>query len=256
MKKTRNLFSSVFNNSKLLLTAFCVVCLSVGSSFAASRDGCEDTDKNPFINQRLALCSTHAYNIGATSNPKSYAERESMNEVVGLKTTIMTQQMKKQYDYLETTIKRFKTQLEKAILVSQMEAAGASSENSGASGKSKTVLGEDCTGKNRTDTVYCLRQNYAKMRAAVDAKNFGNDLKDQIVKDSNALNYMDKKLMAEEIKDNKGNIIYNPFKCNQKSYLTQTTISECLGKISGGINELEEGGKSQAVNPYKQLGQY
>lgn len=237
MTQAKNIFSKTFGKSKILLAAFCVFSISVGTVMAAS-NGC-DEEKNDFINQRLALCSTHAYNIGMTQNPEGPGEREIMNEVVALKTTIMTQQMKKQYDYLETTIKRFKTQLEKAILVAKVEAAGASSESGGASGSrnTKTSMGDDCTGKNRTDTVYCLRQNYAKLRTAVDTKNFGNDLKEQIVKDAYAISYLEPSLMEAK---NTGDI-----DCKTKSSLNTTNIPKCLGYISGATLKLEEGGKTQ-----------
>lgn len=226
----------------------CALSLVTGTAFAASNN-CDDTDKYNFINQNLALCSTHAYNVGAITNPETYSDREVMNEVVALKTTIMTQQMKKQYDYLETTIKRFKTQLERAILTTQMQAAGAAggaADGYGSGGYNatrSTVMGEDCTGKNRTDTVYCLRQNYIKMRSAVDARNYTNDLKEQIVRDTKALNWIDSKLMVDTTADGKTSLS----QCSNKNYLTQNTIPDCLGKISGATNALEEGGKSQSA---------
>jgi len=210
-------------------------------------NGC-DNDDNERINPVLALCSVHAYNIGAEKNPDNAALRQEMNEVVALKTTVMTQQMKKQYDYLDVTIKRFKTQLEKAVLVSKLQAAGApggaaDGYSTGGGGATAQAMGDDCTGKNRTDTVYCLRQNYSKMRAAADGKNFSSELKDQIVKDSNALYYMDSSLMA---KSGEGS------ECRIKTNLNQSVISSCLGLIGGAITRLEEGGKKQqqTYNPY------
>ncbi|HOY47581.1 MAG TPA: hypothetical protein PLZ05_03215, partial [Alphaproteobacteria bacterium] len=191
---------------------------------ASSNNGCDD-EKNMYINPLIAMCSTHVYNIGLDKNPTATdtADRQNMKDIIALKTTIMTQQMKKQYDYLETTIKRFKTQLEKAILTNKMEASGASSE-SGYASNSKVSMGDDCTGKNRTDTVYCLRQNYAKMRSALDSKNYSNELKEQIVKDSKALNYMSSELMKDGSEAGK---------CRDKSNLNVSSISGCLGYISG-----------------------
>lgn len=181
MTQTKNIFSKALGKSKILLAAFCAFSISVGTVMAAS-NGC-DEEKNDFINQRLALCSTHAYNIGMTQNPEGPGEREIMNEVVALKTTIMTQQMKKQYDYLETTIKRFKTQLEKAILVAKVEAAGASSESGGASGGSgyassdKSIIlsgAENCRLKTSTTGSFeCLQNNLRIVRNAIAAGNLG-----------------------------------------------------------------------------------
>ena len=96
---------------------------------AVDNTGCSNDD-NAYVSPELALCSTHAYNIGAVENPESDAQKQVMKDVVALKTTIMTQQMYKQYEYLESMIKRFKTQLEKAVLTTKLEAAGAANESS------------------------------------------------------------------------------------------------------------------------------
>ena len=59
-----------------------------------------------------------------------------MQDVIALKSTIMTQQLYKQYEYLESMIKRFKTQLEKAVLTTKLNVAGADSESSSSAGNS------------------------------------------------------------------------------------------------------------------------
>ena len=170
MKQKTKIFSNTPTKATGLLVAMCAVSLFTGSAIAAS-NGC-DNENNDRINQDLALCSVHAYNTGATKNPNTSSERQQMNEVVALKTTVMTQQMKKQYDYLEVTIKRFKTQLEKAILTAQMEAAGAgpgAADGGGTGGigakstdRNVHLAGtENCNNKNTKAEVYqCLRQNY------------------------------------------------------------------------------------------------
>lgn len=169
MKRTNRILNKLFDNGKSLLVVGCVLSVIGGSAFAAT-NGCEDFDKNPRINPVITLCSSHAYNIGATQNPETQAELQAMNDAVALKSTIVTQQMKKQYDYLEVTIRRFKTQLEKAILVAEMEASGAASSESGTSGgtaaksndKNVILAGtENCNNKNTTAEVFtCLRSNY------------------------------------------------------------------------------------------------
>ena len=97
---------------------------------AATNNGC-DNENNDRINPEIALCSTHVYNIGETTNPASESDKQLMRNVVALKTTVMTQQMYKQYEYLETMIRRFKTQLEKAVLTTKLQAAGADSSSAG-----------------------------------------------------------------------------------------------------------------------------
>lgn len=97
-------------------------------------DGC-DNEANDRIAPELALCSVHAYNIGQAQNP-SGADKQLMKDVVALKTTVIAQQMNKQYEYMDSMIRRFKTQLEKAILTTKLQSAGAapSSGDGGASG--------------------------------------------------------------------------------------------------------------------------
>ncbi len=165
--------------------------MCVAPAFAAN-DGCGD-EGNDFINRRLALCSTHAYNVGLIENPKTPGERQLMNEAVALKTTIMTQQMKKQYDFLEVTVRRFKTQLEKAILVSQMQAAGASADDSKSSGTGGAQLmsgARDCSqGFNTRDKLQCLQSNYGVIYQSTSSgtKSPSTDARKQIVTDMNIL---------------------------------------------------------------------
>ncbi|MCL1891828.1 MAG: hypothetical protein FWF97_00830 [Alphaproteobacteria bacterium] len=142
------------------------------SPFAVRAD-----DDCEYINQRLALCSTHAYNIGKLENPTDAVTRQTMDDVVALKSTIITQQMKKQYDFLDTTVKRFKTQLEKAILTAQMQAAGApateSSSSSTSSGNKQIPFSgaEDCSQIfSNKDKVACLQRNYMKIYYASNNK--------------------------------------------------------------------------------------
>lgn len=108
--------------------AMMVGCLSCANA-ALDNTGCSNDD-NAYVSPELALCSTHVYNIGGIENPKSDSERQIMRDVVALKTTVMTQQMYKQYEYLESMIKRFKTQLEKAVLTTKLQASGATDEYS------------------------------------------------------------------------------------------------------------------------------
>ena len=91
------------------------------ASYAAN--GCEDDD-NDVIVPELALCSTHAYNIGEITNPDG-SNRELMQDVVAMKTTLITQQLYQQYSQMESMLRRLKTQLEKAVLTTSMQAAGA-----------------------------------------------------------------------------------------------------------------------------------
>lgn len=103
-----------------------------------------DTDDCPYINPIFAICDTHPFNSGndvdflrddsaASATDKTDAQAD-MNRIIGLKITVVSQQMYKQYEYLNATLRRLKTQLQKAVLTSNLEAAGAKSESGSSSG--------------------------------------------------------------------------------------------------------------------------
>lgn len=96
-----------------------------------------------YINPIFGICDTHPYNIKESSTPTGADEIARMREIIGLKVTAVSQQMYKQYEYINATFKRLKMQLEKSMLTSTLEAAGAKSngEDSSGSGRSsdKTI---------------------------------------------------------------------------------------------------------------------
>ena len=133
-----------------------------------------------FFNPAYALCSVHSYNVGFTNeagtapaNPTDAEQISEMNEVIALKATVIAQQMKQQYDFLNATIKRFKTQLEKAVLTSKMEiltgtSATGSSSGSGSSSNG-TISGiEDCYEVSKENVFDCLIRNLNKVSQALD----------------------------------------------------------------------------------------
>lgn len=122
-----------------------------------------------YILPQYAMCTTHVYNIGKTENSSVAADKQEMKDVIALKTTIMTQQMKAQYDYLDATMRRLKTQLEKAILTTKLQAAGAGTTSdggtstSGNTGDKNIYLAgtNNCGNMDTTTGVFtCLRRNY------------------------------------------------------------------------------------------------
>lgn len=121
MKRLKNIFYS-------LLVALVVYVP------AYADNGCENDDNDAIVAE-LALCSTHAYNIGKTENPTG-ADKELMRDVIAMKTTLITQQMYRQYEQMESMLRRLKTQLEKAVLTTGLEAKGASPSGSSLSGGS------------------------------------------------------------------------------------------------------------------------
>lgn len=164
--------------------------------FAASSNGCDNADNN-YITPELALCSTHVYNIGKTTNQDSASVKQAMRDVVALKSTIMMQQMYKQYQYLDATLSRLKTQLEREILTSKLEAAGATSSSSGSSGgaisgNNGVVGAENCMTAGLTeDVMNCLSRNLERIASAINGSDIGA-AKRQIETDLMALQMYDK----------------------------------------------------------------
>jgi hypothetical protein len=97
--------------------------LGAGTSSVFADKHCDENEYDAIASE-LALCSTHAYNIGMTENPDS-ADREWMREVIALKTELVTQQMYKHYEQMRAMLNRFKTQMEKSVLQANLEAVGA-----------------------------------------------------------------------------------------------------------------------------------
>ncbi|MBQ3785173.1 MAG: hypothetical protein II843_02140 [Alphaproteobacteria bacterium] len=158
-------------------------CVDInGSSFKSV----SSTEECPYINPVFAICDTHPFNIDVSAEDwregeknetngdkvTTYNDKQSdMNRIIGLKVTVVSQQMYKQYEYLNATLRRLKTQLQKAVLTSNLEAAGAKSETGSSSGglvggKSDTdkeiVLAgaENCWNSSSPKNAYsCIQTN-------------------------------------------------------------------------------------------------
>lgn len=119
-----------------------------------------------YFNPAFGLCSTHSHNIGATDSttnlPVNLTKSEEvaqMNDVIALKSTVIAQQLKEQYDALNAIIKRFKTQLEKAVLTSKIEVLTGNS----ASGNSGGGLSSASADKGLANANNCSLVEYDKV---------------------------------------------------------------------------------------------
>ena len=115
------------------------LCVDTPGGTTHNDDGC------PYVHPTYAICDTHKFNAGYDANQSlSDSEMTIVKQTVGLKVTVISQQMYKQYEYLSATIKRLQTQLEKSVLLANLEAAGAKSDGStsllGGSGSSSTTV--------------------------------------------------------------------------------------------------------------------
>lgn len=166
-------------------------------------NGCDNED-NEYISPALALCSTHVYNIGEVENLRSEDQRGYMRDVVALKSTIMTQQLNKQYEYLESMIRRFKTQLEKAVLTTKLQTSGAvdssTSDGGYSSGGSPVFKSNDrnifmdgvknCNNELLpTDVMTCLNHNMSTISdMSGNGDNVTMEIRKQLANDFKLLN--------------------------------------------------------------------
>ncbi|MBO4626277.1 MAG: hypothetical protein J5679_03345 [Alphaproteobacteria bacterium] len=153
----------------------------------------KDCETGEDINPILALCSTHAYNIGMSQNPEKDNEKQDMREVIALKSTVIAQQMFKQYEYLESMIKRFRTQLEKAVLTTKLKVAGADTDDG--SSKSgfkitdsniKLAGAQNCKQTSYQNAHSCLTSNVQLVMNAVNGGNNIGEAKSQLAVDIEA----------------------------------------------------------------------
>lgn len=186
---------------KFLLSVRAILIALVVCAPCAVRanDSCAD-DANDAISPDFALCSTHVYNIGQTENPDA-ENRALMKDVIAMKTTLVTQQMYKQYEQMESLLRRFKTQLEKAVTMSKFEMAGADSEKSSsssggyASNNSRIHIAgaQDCSRiYNDADTLKCYQANIDNIeRTSNYGQDVTTDLKKQLAGDYEGLIKLD-----------------------------------------------------------------
>lgn len=191
---------------------------------------CEASDWG-YVNPLYALCNVHAYNINKDTNVLETEDRQQMKEVIGLKTTVIAQQIYKQYNMLDAMVKRLKIQLEKAALKADLQvAAGGVSSASKDDDSGSVSEFATCSAIDEEAALTCLRENYAKLQPLVDKKNTRTSIKNQLEKDANVLdNVLTKSKNLANEKDRP---------CKKEKLTGHTQMKECLDKIAQGINEL------------------
>lgn len=247
---TKNKILSEMSKAKHKVAIFVLVTLcSFSPLYAASDNGCGNND-NSYITPELALCSTHVYNIGLTQNSDNEANKQIMRDVVALKSTIMMQQMYKQYEYLDATLSRLKTQLEREMLTAKLEAAGASpsssSSSSGTSTDRNVVLigAENCFLKSTpSDGLTCIQSNVRIVLQAVSAGNIGEAYRQlqkdiEFAKSFGAIN-------ADSLKENGA-----AASCNETTLRAQRdSVNQCAYQLNIAVmNAIDNRSKSQQQN--------
>ena len=178
-------------------------------------------DTCPYIKSTYAICDAHKRNAGDTS------DANEIKEILGLKTTVLSQQLYKQYQYLDATIRRLEIQLKKAMVSVNLDVA-AGTDSSSSSSKTSNTQFDNCSGKSREETLYCLRSNYSKLDAEVNAKRC-KAVKEQIAKDLNTANAYTKTKDSKKDDDRK---------CYAKN--TITDCSACLGEYFSEITAIQD----------------
>ena len=257
---------NIFNVRRAMFIAAVLGALNIMPAMAAD-DGC-DNEANDRISPELALCSVHVYNIGEIENPTG-ANKQLMKDVVALKTTVITQQINKQYEYMDAMIRRFKTQLEKAVLTTKLQAAGAAAGTSGTTGASGggiygsaggagnagranngLATAEDCanTATTPADAMQCLLRNVPKIQAAVSSGDL-SAARRQLDTDLDVLSYY----VRWQKNDSCDAIIKSPRedKCSgvSKNSGNRNAITTCIGTfracIINNIDAIQNQGKQQ-----------
>lgn len=188
---------------------------------------CYDLDKDvSYVDPMFALCDTHAWNAGIESNDDINGSgksdnREKMNEIIKLKTTVIAQQMYKQYATLEQMIKQLKVMLEKEVLKASVQVAGGTSSDDDTS--TDKVEFDTCSPIDEETALSCLRSNYSKLQPYVTKKNLKNNVKKQLTADSTVL----KTLLDSKYTDNCKSISTN-------------NVETCFNGIAKGINDLNK----------------
>ena len=137
-------------------------CVEAGQTCTVD---CYDMNQDvSYVAPVFALCDTHAYNIQYSNNNflDTSDIKEKMNKVIGLKTTVIAQQMYKQYNMLEKMIRQVKIMLEKETLRASLQVAGGTSDD-GADSSFAEAEFDNCRAKGDDSSVLsCLRSNFAQ----------------------------------------------------------------------------------------------
>ena len=238
MKTKMKIFNVIF---------MAIICALPAATYA--------TEECPYFSPALALCSVHAYNVGDAQNPTDTARASEIEDVIGMKTTVMVQQLKQQYDELNAVIKRFKTQLEKAVLTSKIEViTGTTSSSTNSSSTSNSTNGlanaNDCSFVDYDKVFDCLMGNLQKIQQAAST-DIGNARK-QLAKDWNVIdNY---KMCTDNNKQQTTCACYGTSRLQIDNKLrSKTDLSNCATYLYQQVNVFKNSQRTQnngMYNPY------
>ena len=199
-----------------------------------AKENCNGDCNNDFayVSPIYALCNVHRYNLDedGTTDVANFTDadtKEKVRQNVALKTTVIAQQMYKQYVMVESMIKRLKIQLEKAVLNANLQVAGGTSSKS--SDDSIKVEFSDCAGKSAENALNCVQSNYTKLKPFVDKGNSKRTVREQLYSDFRVLKaHLDTWPGVDETK------------CKVENVKDKKTMKDCLDLIEEGITKLDK----------------
>jgi hypothetical protein len=171
-----------------------------------------------------------------------------MSKVIGLKATLVAQQLKKQNDYLAAIVKQIKIQMQKAVMTTVSSGSSSSGSSSGSS--SADVPGTlNCAGKNSTETIMCLRQNFSAMSSYASSRsNPDAALRNKLESDSSTLKIA---MTSFSVKGDEA-VYKNLDNCSKKSISKMADVQNCLNYLNAGFifvdNQLSGVGKSSMTS--------
>lgn len=164
------------------------MCCSTPARTEDCKSDCEENEDDvAYVKPIYALCSVHAYNADQITNSENSSEQEEVKRIIGLKSTVIAQQMYKQYTMVESMIKRLKIMLEKATLKASLQVAGGTSDEDDGDSTAESEF-TDCSARDAESTLNCVRNNYSTMKPYVDKGNLKQTIVKQIVADCRVLN--------------------------------------------------------------------
>ncbi len=206
-------------------------CCSSSDTLGTCTNDCSDMDIDvAYVSPTLAMCDVHAWNAGFKDNTamnSSSENQELAKQTLGLKATVITQQMYKIYSTLDSMIRQVKILLEKEVLKSNLQVAGGSAGDSDG-GSADKVEFENCNKGEDSAVLSCLNRNVAKYEPFVSKGNRRNDVLKAMFRDQEVLNRYasddpNKKVVSS---------------CSEK--MDKNTMGTCYNDIIAGINKLSK----------------
>ena len=200
--------------SKSLNSKEDVICVKGPNGTAWENEYKQDC---PYISSVYAICDAHKYNAGDIS------DANEIKEILGLKTTVLSQQLYKQYQYLDATIRRLEIQLKKAMVSVNLDVA-AGTDSSSSSSKTSNTQFKDCAGKGMDERIFCFRQNYELLSSEINNKKC-KSVKKQLVADLKIMNNSTKNIKEDCM--------------NETKLSTTESCKDCLEVYYQGIDMLD-----------------